>query len=130
MDPITLFGRQIAARTVGLIVAALVAIAVISFGVSQCSKRRSEAAQGRVERSQAGAASNSGADAIGTVSAAGTRETASEDLTRSNEREIRNADGAGERVKPGVDYAGRKALCQREAYRASERCKIFRKEAR
>lgn len=119
---------ELAGRLVALVVGALVLIAAIGFGVSQCSKRRSEAAQSRVERSQADAASNSATDAIGTVSAAGTRETASEDLTRSNEREIRSADGAAERVKPGVDYAGRKALCSREAYRASEGCKIFRKE--
>ncbi len=122
-----LFGKEIARRTIGFIVGAILIIAFASFGLYQCDKRRDEAAQARVERSQGEAASESTRDAIGTVTAAGERETASEDLTRDNEREIRNAEGAGERVGTGVNAAGLQALCRREAYRNTERCKIFRR---
>jgi hypothetical protein len=121
-----IFGKEIARRTIALILGAILIMGVIGFGLNQCQKRRSEAAQGRVDTAQAGAASNSAADAINTVSRTGEREAASEGLTRSNEREIRGAEGAGERVKPGVDYAGRAALCRREAYRNDPKCKVMK----
>jgi hypothetical protein len=121
-------GREIATRVVGMIVAAVLLIVAVSFGLYQCDKRRSEAAQSRVDAGQAGAASNSAADAIGTVARSGEREAASEDLTRANDRDIRAAPGAGDRVNAGVNAAGLQALCRREAYRNTERCKIFRRE--
>lgn len=117
---------EITGRIIGFIVGGLVLFAVAGFGLYQCDKRRNEAAQSRVERGQAGAASESAKDAIGTVTAAGERETASEGLTRDNEREIRGADGAQDRVKPGVDVAGRQALCRREAYRNDPKCKVMK----
>jgi len=120
---------EVAGRLVALVVGGLVLLAAISFGLSQCQKRRSEAAQSRVEHSQGEAATNSAADAIGTVTASGARETASEDLTRTNERDIRSAEGADQRINPAAQVAGLKALCRREAYRNSERCKIFLKES-
>lgn len=118
-----LFGREIAGRVIGYIVGGLLLFGLIAFSLYQCDKRRDQAAQSRVERGQAGAASESAKDAIGTVSEAGRREAASEELTSSNEREIRGADGANERIGPGVDYAGRAALCRREAYRNDPKCK-------
>lgn len=118
-----ILGREIARRTLGMVAGALVLLIVVSLTLWQCDKRRSERAQSRVDAAQSEAASNSAADAIGTVTAAGTRETASEAQTRESEREIRAAEGAGERVKPGVDVAGRRALCRREAYRNDPRCK-------
>lgn len=121
-------GREIAGRIIAMIVGGLFLLALIGFGVSQCQKRKNAAAQGRVDAAQSEAASNSAADAINAVSEAGKRETASEDLTRSNERDIRAAPGAGDRVNAGVNAAGLKALCQRQVYAKSERCKIFRKE--
>ena len=110
-------------RTIALI-AGLVLMALLALSVPSClSKWRSERAQSRVDRSQADAASNSAGDAIATVTGAGKRETASEAMTRSNEREIRDAEGAGEKVKPGVDAAGRRALCRRPAYANDPKCR-------
>lgn len=120
-------GNEIAGRTIALVVGVLVLIAAVTFGVTQCDKRRNQAAQSRVDNAQSGAASNSAADAIGTVARSGEREAASEDLTRQNERDIRAADGAGDRVNMGVHSAGLKALCQRAAYRNEPRCAPFRK---
>lgn len=123
-----IFGRIVPLRTL-LVLAAIALLVVAAMVVPGCvSKWRSEHAQSRVDAGQASAAANSAADAIGTVTASGARETASEELTRSNERDIRSAPGAGERVNAGVNAAGLQALCRRDAYRNSERCKIFRKE--
>jgi Tfp pilus assembly protein PilW len=116
----------ISTRIIAMVVGVIVLIVVVGLFVRSCDSRRSAASQARVERSQAEAASNSAADAIGTVAKAGEAERASEDLTRSNERDIKAAPGANERVNSGVDVAGRKALCRREAYKNSEKCKIFR----
>lgn len=117
-----LFGREIATRTIQMVGGAIVLLVVLSLLLWQCDRRRSEKAQDRVDDAQVEAAQNSAADAINTVEQAGKREASSEDLTRSNEREIRGADGAGDRVKPGVDYAGRAALCRREAYKNDPKC--------
>lgn len=123
-------GREIAGRLIGMVAAGVFLIVVVSLLLYQCDKRRSERAQSRTDAAQAEAASNSAADAINTVSEAGKRETASEDLTRENERDIRAAPGADDRVNAGVNAAGLQALCRRDAYKNTERCKIFRRDAR
>ena len=115
--------EKLSARVIAMIVAAIVAVLVIWAAFHFWEKSRSAASQARVERSQAQAASDSSKDAIGTVAASGARETASEDLTRSNEQTIRNAPGAGDVVNPAADAAGRAALCRRDAYRNDPRCK-------
>lgn len=112
----------------GLIV--LLVVIVIFAGPAACQKIRSQGAQSRVERSQAEAASNSAADAIGTVAASGEATAASEELTRSNEKEIRDAQGADERVGAGVNAAGLRSLCRRAAYRDDPRCGVFKPAAR
>jgi FtsZ-interacting cell division protein ZipA len=116
-------GYSIAGRVIAMVVGGLFLLALIGFGLSQCQKRRSEAAQARVERSQAEAASKSAEDAIGTVRRSGESEKASEELTRSNEKEIRNAEGANDPVNSAVRDAGLTALCKRQAYRNNPRCK-------
>lgn len=121
-------GYQIAGRTIGLVVGGIVIVALALLLLSQCDKRRNEKAQSKVDAAQSEAATNSAADAINTVSEAGQREASSEDLTRQNERDIRAAPGAGDRVNAGVNAAGLQALCRRDAYRNTQRCKIFRKE--
>lgn len=119
-------GYEIAGRTLALVIGGLLLVAVLILGVHQCDKRKSQAAQSKVDQAQVEAQQNSAADAINTVSEAGQREAGSEELTRSNERDIRAAEGAGERVKPQVDYAGRAALCRREAYRNDPKCKVMK----
>jgi hypothetical protein len=110
-------------RIIAMLVGALLIIGILIFGVRQCQLRHSEAAQGRVNASQAEAASNSAADAIGTVEAAGARETASEALTRENQRNIMAADGADTPVNPAVWDQGIIALCKRESYANDIRCR-------
>lgn len=121
-----IFGRKIALEVIGMAVLALLLILAIGFGVRSCEKRRSEAAQARMERSQAQAQTDSAKDAINAVAASGEAERASEDMTRNNSAEIHAAPGANDRVNSGVDLAGRKALCRRAAYRDDPKCKVLR----
>ncbi len=123
-------GRTVALRVVAFVVGLIALVLVTGLLIKSCDKRRSAAAQARVERSQAEAASNSAADAIGTVVRSGEASAASEELTRSNEKEIRNADGANDKVKPGVRDAGLASLCRRPSYRDSERCKLLKPPTR
>ena len=114
---------EVAARTIFFAVGVVVLILAVAFTVRSCDRRHSQGAQTRVERSQAEAASNSAADAIGTVARSGEAERASEDLTRSNEQQIRAAEGANDKVNPAVRDAGIAALCRRQAYANDPRCK-------
>lgn len=82
-------------------------------------------AEARLSRNQAGAAAQSGSDAVNTVGAAGTREAAGEALTRENERTIRDAEGADALVAAPARDAGLHSLCSRRAYRGDARCVQF-----
>jgi hypothetical protein len=110
-------------RILGLLAGLIVLIAVPALLVRSCDRHRSEAAQSRVERGQTGALSNSAADAVGTVAASGEASAASEDLTRSNEQQIRAAQGSNATVDPAARDAGLTALCKRSAYRDDAKCK-------
>jgi Flp pilus assembly protein TadB len=114
--------ERLGAKVIAGIVAAAIAVLVVWAAFHFWQKSRSQAAQSRVERSQAEAASNSAADAIGTVARSGEDAAASEDLTRSNERDIRNAAGADDKVNPAARDAGLSALCKRQAYANDPRC--------
>lgn len=94
--------------------------------VRSCQQARQRDAQSKVDRAQADAASKSAADAIATQSEANRREQASEAMTGTNEKEIRNAQGAGDRVNPDARDAGLRSLCRRAAYRNDDRCRVFR----
>lgn len=101
----------------------LLAMFGIAFNASRCSSNRQKAAQSRVATGQGAAASNSAADAIATQGVVNGRETASENLTRSNAEDIRSAPGASDKVNPAAANAGITALCKRKAYENSPRCR-------
>jgi hypothetical protein len=113
---------NLTARAVFFIVGIVVMVLAIVFAVHSCDVRRSKAAQSRVEASQAQAASNSAADAVNTVAASGAASAASEDLTRSNDRDIRAAQGSNQAVNPAARDAGISALCRRKSYANDPRC--------
>lgn len=107
-----------------IIVAGIVLLGLaIVLGVHSCDVRHNRAAQTRVDSAQGEAASNSAADAISTVARSGEAERASEDLTRTNEQQIRAAEGSNAAVNPAARDAGIAALCRRAAYRNDPRCK-------
>jgi hypothetical protein len=114
---------KLSAQLIALIGLVLLVALVVFGGPAACNKIRSMGAQSRVDRSQFDAASNSAADAVGTVAASGEASEASEELTRTNERDIRNAQGSGDKVNPAARDAGISALCQRKAYANDPRCR-------
>lgn len=121
-------GYKIGGRIIAAVLGILFVIGTLTFGVTQCDKRRNEAAQSRVNEGQAGAAQESGADAIGRVSNRAASAQAGEDLTRANADDIRNAPGASDRVNSGVDQAGRAAICRRPSYANTPQCARFKEQ--
>ncbi len=115
-----------ALRTI-LLVAALVALVIACVAIPSClQKRRSAAAQAKVERSQAEAAKSSAKDASEAQAQINRNEVESEALGRSNERTIRDAQGSNAVVAAPARDAGIAALCLRRAYRDTERCRMLR----
>ncbi|HEU4804199.1 MAG TPA: hypothetical protein VFS91_00060 [Nitrobacter sp.] len=108
-----------------IIAGAAVLILLLGFlYVRSCQQANQRAAQSRIDRSQAGAARESAADAINTVSGVSENQAASEGLTRSNRDEILKAEGASDRVNPAVRDAGLRALCRRKAAANDPRCGV------
>lgn len=103
---------------------ALALIFALITGVTSCRHRAVRAAAARIEAGQAAAATDSARDAIATADRASSRERDSDTLTRTNERNIRDAHGADQTLDPAVARAGLDGLCQRVAYRDSQRCKL------
>ena len=116
----------LSARIIAYIVGGLVAVCLLWAAVHFYNKSRSEGAQGRVNAAQSDAAANSSADAVNTISRSDEAATASEAQTRANEKEIRDAKGSDAAVDPAVRDAGLRSLCKRNAYRDSERCRVFK----
>ena len=103
------------------ILAALFLLAVIG-GVRSCQTAQIAKTETRLSKGQTGAALESGADAVGTVGDVGDRASTSDQLTRENADDIRNAPGADAPVDPAVHAAGLRALCTRAAYRGRPEC--------
>ena len=114
------------ASTIGKVVAVLVLVVLLlgALQLRSCVQARQQAAQSKVDDAQHGALQNSAADAVNTGAGVAANQMASEDLTRANEREIRNAEGAGDAVNAGVRDAGLRSLCRRAASRNDPRCRV------
>ena len=108
------------------IMIAMIALLITLAGPAACRKLNSESARARLGEESARAASRNGEDAVATVGAAARREQQSDALTRDNEREIRDAQGAEVRLDPTVRDAGLGGLCRRAAYRDDQRCRMRR----
>ncbi|HEV2044608.1 MAG TPA: hypothetical protein VGR05_08020 [Sphingomicrobium sp.] len=104
----------------------MIGLLIALAGPAACRKLNAESARARLGEESAKAASRNGEDAVATVGAAARRERQSGELTQSNEREIRNAQGADARLDPAVRDAGLDGLCRRSAYRDDERCRLRR----
>jgi hypothetical protein len=111
------------ARIIAMIVGAVLLVVGLAMLVHSCDVRRSKDAQSRVNQGQAGAFQNSASDAVSTLGNASSNETASEDLTRSNDRDIHAAPGANDKVNPAARDAGITALCKRRTYANDPRCR-------
>ncbi|SMF70476.1 hypothetical protein [Allosphingosinicella indica] len=107
-----------------LILAAAAGIILLAAVLHYRGRAREEAAAAKLGSDRAAAAQASAGDAVNSVAGAAQREAASDALTRSNEKEIRDAKGADVAVDPAVRDAGLDGLCRRAAYRDSERCRM------
>lgn len=108
------------ARAIMFALAALFVLAVIIGGYNAITAKPK--AEARLGRNTTEAASASGRDAVNTVGAAGEREAAADAVTRSNDKDIRNAQGADAAVADPARDAGLRGLCKRQAYRSDPRC--------
>ncbi|MCY7271372.1 MAG: hypothetical protein LH485_04875 [Sphingomonas bacterium] len=111
------------------ILIATFALLIALVGPAACRKLNQESARARLGEQSASSASRNGEDAVATVGAAARREQQSDALTRANEKEIRDAQGADVRLDPAVRDAGLGGLCRRPAYRDHERCRLRRAAA-
>lgn len=113
---------SIAARLIaGLAVALLIAgLALKIQWQSSAGARR----QARVETGQAAAARASTEAAITTHSETIVRERSIETITRRNEEEIRNAQGADDPVAPAVRDAWLLSLCRRKSTANDPACRL------
>lgn len=100
---------------------AVLAAGLLVWGVYHAITARPKA-EAKVATNQTQAAQQNGADAVNTVGAAQDREAAENDLSRENERTIRNAEGANAPVAAPARDAGIAALCRRAAYAHDPRC--------
>lgn len=103
---------------VGVIAAAIFVYSIYSSLVG--GKRA--AVEAKLNTEVAGAAMDSGRDAVGTVGEQQTVETTIDRTTRGNADEIRAAAGADDAVNPAVRDAGIASLCRRAAYHNDPGC--------
>ncbi len=119
-----------ALRTI-VTVAAIVALVIVCIAIPSClQKRRSAAAQAKVEAAQGKAAVESGKDAINTAGNVSERQSKGEAIGRENERNIRNAQGSDTKVDSAAGRAGLDSLCRRASYRDSEQCRMLKSNPR
>lgn len=101
------------------IIAGAVALALL-WGVMQvksCRDAAQQAGQHRVDQGQLGALANSSADSSATQGNVASNAAASEDLSRSNEQDIRHAQGADQIITPASRDSGFASLCKRASFR-------------
>jgi hypothetical protein len=100
-----------------MLIALVVLVAVVIFGLSQCQSRKTAQKQAEVSEGQAGAAIDSGAEAMNTASNVAAEDAATDALVGMGQAEIAAA-SQGTKGK-----AAKKAACRMKAYRDTPQCK-------
>lgn len=113
------FGPKLA-RVVAFLIVASVVIAAM-FAVQYAFTRNAKT-ETKLAKGQAGAAVDSGKDAVTTLGNQQAAEQATDQVTKENEDAIRKAAGANAPVAAPVRDAGLASLCRRAAYRGDPRC--------
>ena len=117
---------DLARRLAPFLAAALLVVVLLVVLPGSCRRERDAEATARIEQGAARAAAGNGRDAVETVARAAERRDTSERMTRTNHKEIREAEGAEARVAAAVRDAGIDGLCRRDAYRDDPRCGVRR----
>ena len=95
----------------------LLVVLALTLGPAACNAIRGLTAQTKVDAAQHNALATSAGEAIATQGNVATNAAASEDLSRSNEQDIRHAKGADQAIDPAARDAGFASLCKRAAFR-------------
>lgn len=111
-----IFGRDIALKVIGMVVGAVLLVGIIVFGLNQCQANKRLKTENRVAEGQAGAAIDSGAEAMNTVSNVTAADAETDAIVGMGQAEIAAA-SQGSKGK-----AARKAACRLKAYRDTPQC--------
>ena len=111
-------GYTIATRTVAMAIGILALVVAILFFLNQCQSNKRLKTENRVAEGQAGAAVDSGAEAMNTVSNVAVRDAETDAIVSSGQAEIRAA------VKGQKGAAAKRAACRLRAYKDTPQCKV------
>ena len=111
------FGYEIAAKVIGFAVGALILIIAAGLFLRSCQSGKTAKKQAEVAEGQAGAAGDSGAEAMNTVSNVAAADARTDALVGMGQAEIAAA-SQGTKGR-----AARKAACRLKTYRDTPQCK-------
>ncbi|MCB5423961.1 hypothetical protein H0274_01710 [Altererythrobacter sp. CC-YST694] len=104
----------------------LIGVALLGLGMwwllATATGGKSAKVDARLNRNLAGAAMESGSDAVAAIGGQIASEAAADSLSSENAHEIRSAPGADAPVDPAAHAAGLHSLCKRAAYRGRPEC--------
>ena len=109
-------------RPVMYAIGALVAALLVWWLIATLMGGKRAEVQAKLNSNIAGAALESGKDAVNTVGQTAGRADQSDKLTKENSDAIHAAQGADAKVDPATRAAGLVGLCKRAAYRLDPRC--------
>lgn len=118
-EPVIAFLRKPIAWVIGAVIIA----GLIWWLVTSLMGGKSAKVEAELNRNQAGAALESGKDAVGVVGGVGERASDADRITQENRDAIGKAKGADAAIEPEALDAGIRALCRRKAYQDSEVCR-------
>lgn len=111
-------------RTLLYFAAVITALAIL-LALYSCSRQRDATTEAKISSGQAGAAIESGAEAVDMLGNRADADAATDETTRENANAIHHADGADAPVAAGARDAGLRSLCKRSAYRDDPKCVRF-----
>jgi hypothetical protein len=109
-------GYEIGVRAIVLTLIGLMLIAAFVFGTSQCASRKTAEKQAEVSQGQAGAAIDSGSEAMNTVGNVMTNDAATDALVGMGQTEIAAA------TQGTKGKAAKRAACRLRAYKDTPQC--------
>jgi FtsZ-interacting cell division protein ZipA len=109
--------ERLSARLIAMLVAGVLLVGVILFGLNECRARQSAEKRAEVSHEQSSASTHAGADAMNTVSNVEANAAATDAAVAQGQAAIRNAP-EGQKGK-----AARSAACSMRTYRDTPQCK-------
>lgn len=110
-------GREIAGRLIAMIVGGILIVGLVLLVLSQCQSKKTAQKQNEVAEGQAGAAIDSGSEAMNTVSNVAISDSETDATVAAGQAEIAKA------AKGQKGAAAKRAACRLKAYRDTPQCK-------